>query len=187
VHAHPHRSGSALPRGRAVRAAAVTAAALGTAVAGHALGGSGTPAPGGIALAALALAAPAWWLARNERGWERLAAAQLVFQLVAHLIFQAVGPAMAHGHDEGAGAGVVLVAHLVSAAVAGAWLRHGERRARALAERALRLLSTLVGALLTDCRPRVPGSPVLPRPVLRALVGAMLRHAIVHRGPPRAA
>lgn len=180
----PPRS-RALPRGRGARAVGVTAAALGTAVAGHALGG-GSPGAAGIALAALALVAPAWWLARDERGWERLAAAQLALQLVAHAVFallEPTGPGHA-AHDDGAGPGLMLVAHLASAAVAAAWLRRGEQRARALAVRALAMLAALVAALLVGTRPRTPAARVRPRltPVLGA--GALLRHAIVHRGPP---
>ncbi|GAA4536094.1 hypothetical protein [Pseudonocardia xishanensis] len=189
MHSHPQHPLRALPRGRGMRTVAVTVAALGTAVAGHVLGGAGMPAPGGIALAALALAAPGWWLARDERGWERLTAAQLTFQLTAHLLFLATSSAQptVHGHADGADHGLVLIAHLVSAAVAGAWLRRGEQRARALSDRALRILFALVDALLTGTRPRLAPTPVRPRRVLRAGRGTLLRHAIVHRGPPLAA
>lgn len=185
MHSHPHPT---LPRGRGVRTVAVTVAALGTAVAGHVLGGAGTPEPGGIVLAAMALAVPGWWLARDERGWERLAAAQLVFQLVAHLVFVASSPAepMAHGHDDGAGPGLMLIAHLLSAAVAGAWLRRGERRARELSERALRILFALVDALLTGTQPRLTPVAVRPGRLPRTGRRIVLRHSIVHRGPPPA-
>jgi hypothetical protein len=160
--------------------------ALTTAVAGHALGGAGLPESGGIVLAALALVVPAWWLARDERGWERLAAAQLAFQLAAHLLFQAVDPAMAdHEQMAGAGPGFVLIAHLVSATVAATWLRSGERHARALSERALRVLFSLVETLVLGARARTTTGPVRrPGRADRRAVGIVLRHTIVHRGPP---
>jgi hypothetical protein len=184
VRSRPHRTAPALPRGRGARTVGVTAAALGTAVAGHALGGAGTPEPAGVVLAALALAAPGWWLARDERGWERLAAAQLAFQLAAHVVFTAVEPGQHAGHGEGAGPGLVLVAHLVSAAVAAAWLRRGEQRARRLATRALALLFALVGALILGTRPRTVAAPPPARRARVPAADTILRHAIVHRGPP---
>ncbi|WP_181780463.1 hypothetical protein [Pseudonocardia pini] len=188
---HPHGPGSALPRGRGARTAAVTATALVTAVAGHVLGGAGLPELGAIVLSLLALVTPAWWLARAERGWERLAAAQLTLQLVAHLVFATVGPAAGeHGHgvESGGGPGLVLVAHLVSAAVAAAWLRSGEKRARALSERALRAFLTLLSVWVPGARPHTPARAV-PGPSRpdRSLSGVVLRHAIVHRGPPQSA
>jgi hypothetical protein len=182
VHSRPLRT-RALPRGRGARAVGVTAAALGTAVAGHTLGG-GALDPGAVLLAVFALAAPAWWLARDERGWERLAAAQLALQLVAHVVFSTVEPGAHAGHDDGAGPGLMLVAHLVSAAVAAAWLRRGEQRARALAVRALAQLFALVGALLVGTRPQTSAAPVRPRSTPSSRVSTLLRHAIVHRGPP---
>ncbi|MCE0766753.1 hypothetical protein LWC35_28165 [Pseudonocardia kujensis] len=185
----PHRYGPRrpVPCGRTARTAAVTVTALVTAVGGHALGGGGLPTLPGILLALLGLTGPGWWLARDERGWERLAAAQLAAQLGAHLVFEATADpsAAGHGHGDGLGPGIVLVAHLASAAVAAAWLRSGERRAVALSRRALAALFALVTALVGRGLPRYPG-PALRRPASAAprVREARLRHAIVHRGPP---
>lgn len=191
---HPHRYGPRrpVPCGRTARTAAVTLTALVTAIGGHVLGGGDLPSPAGVLLALLALAGPGWWLARDERGWERLAAAQLAAQLGAHLLFEATAApsvgAHAHGHDDGLGPGIVLVAHLASAAVAAAWLRCGERRALELSRRALAALFLLVTALVGRVLPR-PAGPVVRRPAPAAprVRGVRLRHAIVHRGPPLAA
>jgi hypothetical protein len=80
----------------------------------------------------------------------------------------------------------VLVAHLVSAAVAAAWLRSGEKRARAFSERAVRAFLALLAILIPGACPRTPAGPALcpPRPD-RSLRRIVLRHAIVHRGPPQ--
>jgi hypothetical protein len=170
----------ALPCSRGARTLTAAGSALLAAVGGHVVGGGGLPGLPALLLGALVLAGPAWWLARDERGWERLAAAQLAAQLLAHLVFEAAG-AMSE-HDAGLGPGFVLVAHVLSAAVAAAWLRAGERRARELSLRALALLFALVGALVGRL-PRLPRAVVVTVEPARPR-GILLRHTIVHRGPP---
>jgi hypothetical protein len=94
-------------------------------------------------------------------------------------------PAAGHGHGDGLGPGIVLVAHLASAALAAAWLRSGERRAVALSRRALAALFALVTALVGRVLPRRAGPAVRrPAPAAPRVRGVRLRHAIVHRGPP---
>jgi hypothetical protein len=175
-----------LPHGRVGRTAGAAVAAVVPTSGGHLLG-TGTPPPLPGLLLSLALTTVAsWWLSRDERGWERLAAAQLVAQLGGHTLFvgTAADPAAHVGHGV-LGPELVLLAHVLGAAVAGAWLRCGERRAVAAARRAVaalrRLLTRLRGEWRTARRPaqrRPSGAPV------PAVLTARLRHSIVHRGPP---
>ena len=179
-----HRRG--LPHGRAGRTAGATAAAAVTTSGGHLIGTGALPPLPGL-LAALALAAIAsWWLTRDERGWERLAAAQLAAQLGGHALFVATAadPAAHAGHGA-LGPELALLAHALGAAVAGAWLRCGERRAVAAARRVAAALRRLVTRLLA--RWRTARRPAPPRPVAaptRVRIAPLLRHSIVHRGPP---
>lgn len=177
----------ALPQSRPARAAAAVVTALATAVGGHLLATGTAPPPAGILLAAAVMLVPAWWLARDERGWERLASAQLVAQFGSHALFvvTAVGP-VAHLHHVRSGSELVVVAHVLGAALAGAWLRCGERRAVAAARHALAALRCLVGRLLGRRSPEPPALLVRrdPGPAPRGAPAARLRHAIVHRGPP---
>src|ERR671914_191030 len=74
-------------------------------------------------------------------------------QLGGHALFvvTATDPATHSGHA-GIGPELVLLAHVVGAAVAGAWLRCGERRAVAAARRAAEVLRRLVSRLLGEWR-----------------------------------
>ena len=176
----------ALPRSRAGRTVAATVAAGVTTAGGHLLGTGAPPPMVGLLLALALTAAGSWWLTRHERGWERLAAAQLAAQLGGHALFvgTATDPA-AHAGRGVLGPELVLLVHALGAAVAGAWLRCGERRAVEAARRAVAALQRLVSRLLGEWRPTVTqarprafdaraGVPLTPR----------LRHSIVHRGPP---
>lgn len=175
-----------LPRSRAGRAVAAVGTAVVTMSGGHLLATDALPPLAGLLLAVVLMAAPAWWLTRDERGWERLAAAQLVAQLGGHALFvvTAADPMMHAGHGV-LGPEIALLAHVASAAVAGAWLRCGERRAIAAARRAAEVLRRLVSRLLGEWRRtgRQVSRRPLRAPVSRVLV-ALLRHSIVHRGPP---
>jgi hypothetical protein len=170
-------------RGRTV--AAVGAATVFTS--GCHLLATGAPPPViGLLLAVVLTAAGAWWLTRDERGWERLAAAQLGAQLGGHALFLATAtdPATHAGHG-GLGPELVLLTHVVGAAVAGAWLRRGERRAVAAARRALAALRRLLARLL-PARPAPSAVAAPPRPngPASGVLTSCLRHSIVHRGPP---
>jgi hypothetical protein len=140
----------------------------------------------GLLLAVALAAAAGWWLTRDERGWERLAAAQLGAQLGGHTLFVATAtdPATHTGHT-GLGPELVLLVHVVAAATAGAWLRHGERRAIAATRRAVAALRCLL-ARLWPAIPRCRGVAAPPRPhgSVHSVLISCLRHSIVHRGPP---
>jgi hypothetical protein len=177
---------SALPQSRRGRTVAAVAAATATTAGGHLLATGAAPPLTGLLLAVVLMALPAWWLTRDERGWERLAVAQLVAQLGGHALFVATAsdPAAHAGHGV-LGSELVVIAHVLGAVVAGAWLRCGERRAVAAARHAVtalwRLLRTMLGEWRTVRRPaptRPPGAPT------RDVLTARLRHSIVHRGPP---
>jgi hypothetical protein len=153
-----------------------TAAVLVAAVAHATAGGAVDFAAAGWALAALVV--PAAWLARRERGWLGLVAAQLAGQQAAHM-------ALTASHDAYGAAllptDLMLYGHLLAAAVAALWLRAGERRAFA----AIRGILD-AGRLLIIAGPPVP--PLVRAPRLDAppewLVPAFLRHCVARRGPP---
>jgi hypothetical protein len=175
-----------LPQGRVGRTAAAVVAAAVTTSGGHLLG-TGVPPPATGLLLALSLTTVAsWWLTRDERGWERLAAAQLAAQLGGHALFvgTATDPAVHAGHGA-LGPELVLLAHVLGAAVAGAWLRCGERRAMAAARRAVAALRRLLFRLLAEWRTaRPPARRGLVDAPARIALSPRLRHSIVHRGPP---
>ncbi|MHA6796783.1 hypothetical protein ACVGVM_25220 [Pseudonocardia bannensis] len=177
----------AIPQSRPARAVAAIGTALVTAAAGHLLSAGAAPPLIGLLLAVAAMAGPAWWLTRDERGWERLAAAQLTAQLGSHTLFALAAPAPAPHTGHGVlGPDLMVLAHLLAAAVAGGWLRCGERRAIAMSRRAVALLLGLVAALL-GTGPRAVRGPARRRPALASTPGTqttLLRHTIVHRGPP---
>jgi len=181
-----HRRRPALPQSRHGRALGAVAAAIAITAGGHLLATGAPPPLTGLLLALVLMAVPAWWLAGGERGWERLAAAQLVAQIGGHALFVATAtdPAVHAGHGA-FGPELVLIVHIVGAAAAGAWLRCGERRAIAAARRAIAALRRLVGWLLREWR--AAGGPATGRPVNASAHGFLaprLRYSIVHRGPP---
>jgi hypothetical protein len=180
---HAHR---ALPQSRPGRAAGAVAAAIATTTGGHLLATGALPPLTGLLLALVVLAVPAWWLAGDERGWERLAAAQVAAQLGAHALFVATAtdPVVHTGHHT-IGPELVLLTHVAGAAVAGAWLRAGERRAAAAARRVVAALKHLIGNLLRTWHAAHRPAPArrASAPV-RGVTDARLRHSIVHRGPP---
>jgi len=175
-----------LPQSRAGRTAGAVVAAGITTSGGHVLGTGAAPPLMGLLTALALTTAASWWLTRDERGWERLAAAQLGAQLGGHALFvgTATEPAVHAGHGV-LGPELVLLAHVLGAAVSGAWLRCGERRAAEAARRAVAALRRLLCLLLAEWRTaRRPARrrPVDARP--RVSVTPRLRHSIVHRGPP---
>jgi hypothetical protein len=175
-----------LPQSRVGRTAAAVAAAGISTCGGHVLATGHVPPLIGLVLALVLTTAASWWLTRDERGWERLAAAQLVAQLGGHALFvgTATDPAVHAGHGV-LGPELVLLAHVLGAAVSGAWLRCGERRAVEAARRAVAALRRLLCRLLAEWRTARPQAR--RRPVdapARVSLTPRLRHSIVHRGPP---
>ncbi|MGQ0777567.1 MAG: hypothetical protein ACT4NY_24685 [Pseudonocardiales bacterium] len=182
---------------RVTRTGAAAGVALTAAACAHLGAGATTVASTGLLAAAAALVAPAWWLTGRERGWGALAGALLVGQLAAHALFTVTSPGAAAGaatamspeHHEADWLPVdlMLVGHLLAAAVGAAWLRRGERRAWAAARRAAAALRLAVSVLL-GCLVRVPvDSGVLrwdtpgEHPVQQR---KLLRNSIILRGPP---
>lgn len=177
----------ALPQSRVGRTAAAVAVAVVTTCGGHLLSTGAPPPLVGLLLTLALTTVTSWWLTRDERGWERLAAAQLGAQLGGHALFvgTATDPAVHAGHGV-LGPELVLLAHVLGAAVAGAWLRCGERRAVEAARRAVAALRRLVSRLLGEWR--AARRPARRRPMDALVRGVLtterLRHSIVHRGPP---
>ncbi len=136
------------------------------------------------AVCGVLLLGPAWLLTGRERGWLALAGAQLAGQQAVHVL-------LGHGTGHGAtpAAELMVYGHVAVAAVIAVWLRHGERRAWVAARRAaaavaagLRVLLALFG--LPAGLPPVD-VPTVAGPEQRS--SALLRHAVVRRGPPAAA
>lgn len=177
--------------GRVVRSGAAAGVALAAATAGHlASGGTALSVPGTMA-AAGALALPAWWLTGRERGWGPLAGALVAGQLGAHALFTATTTSQMAGpghHQSGwLPTDLMLLGHLLAAAVGAAWLRRGERRAWTAARRAVSTVHQMVVALLSR-PPQVPPQLDVVRwnarrdqPIKQSKV---LRNTIILRGPP---
>lgn len=180
---------------RGAWASAAAGVALAAATGGHlTAGGAALSAPGMLAAAA-ALALPAWWLTGRERGWGLLAAALVAGQLGAHALFNATtgtggqGTELASAHHQSGWlpADLMLLGHLLAAAVGAAWLRRGERRAWAAARRAVATVHQILVVLLSRPGP-VPADVNAVRwnapedhPVTQPV---MLRNTIILRGPP---
>ncbi len=191
---------------RVARTGAAAGVTLAAAAGGHLLGsGEAALSAPGLLAAAAALVAPAWWLTGRERGWGPLAGALFAGQLAAHALFTATSPAGHAGMHRGPGhlslghlslghhevgwlpIDLMLLGHLLAAAVGAAWLRRGERRAWAAARRAAAALHQTLSVLLG--RPvQVPANRGVPRWDAReghpTQQQTMLRHTIILRGPP---
>lgn len=177
--------------GRATRTGAMAAVALAAAAGGHLATGAPALSPPGLLATAVVLTVPAWWLTGEERGWGALAAALLAGQSAAHALFTAFTPTAATGsvhHEAGwLPVDLMLLGHLLAAAVGAVWLRRGERRAWAAARRAAAALRLTLSMLLSRPAPvPVDGGGVCrdarqDRPVPRR---AVLRDTIILRGPP---
>lgn len=181
---------------RVARMSAAAGVALAAAVGGHLAAGAAVPCTPGVLAAAGVLGLPAWWLTGRERGWGLLAGALAAGQLAAHAVLTMttptgggqVGAEPAQMHESSwLPADLMLLGHLLAAAVAAVWLRRGERRAWAVARRAAAALDQTLAVLLG--RPvRVPADLGVrrwdtsqPHPLRQPVV---LRNTIILRGPP---
>ncbi|MGH3912019.1 MAG: hypothetical protein ACRDTC_01205 [Pseudonocardiaceae bacterium] len=179
------------------RTVAVAGVALAAAAGGHLGAGDTGLSAAGVLAAAVVLLAPAWWLTGRERGWAPLAGALLAGQLAAHALFTGTSPeigpdavtTMSPGHHEVGWLPVdlMLLGHLLAAAVGAAWLRRGERRAWAAARRAAAALRLTVSVLLSRPVPVFVDDAGLrwdARADLPVHRHAVLRNSIILRGPP---
>ncbi|MGE3287136.1 MAG: hypothetical protein AB7J32_13680 [Pseudonocardia sp.] len=168
-----------LPPLRLVRAGASAGAATVLGLAGH-LAAGGAFSLVGTLLAFAAVLAPSWLLAGRERGWTAIAVVQVVAQQVIHpLLAGATSEPAALPHD------VMFFLHVLGALAMAAWLRLGERRAWAAARRlAARILRWAVRFLAGAARPAGPAVRPHPADAVALPVAALLRHAVVRRGPP---
>ncbi|GAA3993165.1 hypothetical protein FOF52_16770 [Thermobifida alba] len=180
---------------RVARAGVFAAVSVGVSANGHALqSGHDVPLSGTLAGFALMLAV-GWGLAGRERGGAILGW-MLWGQLALHLVFgltesgggihaahrTAALPGTADGPDSSLG---MLATHLGAALLCALWLHRGEAAALRLA-RALRTL--LSGAFrLCTAPPAVPGPSrgrLYGGSGTPLASGAVLRYAVVRRGPP---
>ncbi|SDJ25799.1 hypothetical protein SAMN05421874_101222 [Nonomuraea maritima] len=144
-------------------------------------------------------------LAGRERSTRWILAAVEAVQLYLHVWFawttpQAApgphaAPLMAHGHEavtviahEGMSTPAMLAAHAVAGAMVALWLSAGERMLWRALRSLVRTLSSRLGGIVVLALPApIPDRPAVAHPAADedAPVTALLRHAVVRRGPPR--
>jgi hypothetical protein len=133
---------------------------------------------------AAALVAPAWLLARRERGWAVIAGAQLGGQELvhaAHTLAAGTVEVDVASHD------LMFYGHILTAVLLAVWLRSGERRSWAAVRHATHgFLERWRALLVLFTRPAVLTAPwiVGPSPELSSRSGWFLRHSVIRRGPP---
>ncbi|XVQ14670.1 hypothetical protein ACQP1W_19690 [Spirillospora sp. CA-255316] len=147
-------------------------------------------APWTVTLGFAGVLAFAFTLSGHERSLPTILGGLLLGQFALHVLFAAnhgqhhpgAAPPMA---PDGGPDAAMTAAHLLAAAVSAWWLRRGERHAWRLARLAARVLIlpfllVYAASVPPERRPVAPpASPDVPRPVT-----AVLRHALVLRGPP---
>lgn len=159
-----------------VSAGLATAAGIGA----HVLGGGTVPGPGALG-ALVALAVPIWILAGRERRFAVIAAVQLAGQQLVHASLELITPSHVPLPDD-----VSLYGHLLAAVAIAGWLRTGERRLWAAAQRAARAVAAWCRRSAGPTPARMEPLPVAPASagLGAAGPGAVLRHVLVRRGPP---
>jgi hypothetical protein len=198
------------PQFRTARAVVFATVCVALAVLGHILAG-GADVPGWAATAGFGgVLGVTLMLAGHERSLATILGGLLGGQFALHTLFTgAAAPAaphavpapmsaamesaamhaqVAHPAAHGGNGLVMTLAHCVAALVAAWWLRRGERAAWAMArwvaaaaDRPVRLLL----ALLTVERAVPPRPvPVVPAADAGTVIGRVLRHQVVRRGPP---
>jgi hypothetical protein len=186
---------------RWVRAASFAAACAVLATLGH-LAGGGSFDRSAMLTGFLIILVPALALTGRERTLASILPATAVSQIVLHVLLSAAhgpGPAAAvPAAPMGGGAGMeamehgapglgMLLMHAVGVLVTSAWLEWGEARlcalVRQLAGWVLRPLLVLL-YLVAGAAPAGPGPLLRARADERAPVQAVLRYAVVRRGPP---
>jgi hypothetical protein len=130
-------------------------------------------------------------LAGTERSLATIFGGLLGGQFVLHALFSAAEHGQHLGHDHSvapvAAGGSMTLAHVAAAAVSAWWLRRGERAVWRLARRVAAGLVRPAFALLASPPPPPPARRPRPEPGPEARPrGAVLRHAVVRRGPPAA-
>lgn len=191
---------------RVARGVAAAVAATATAAASHTLGGAEAPAPAILALATAFAAVVCVLLSGRTLSLARLAVSVLLSQLAYHSLFLMTGGGdvsvagtTAGGHFHGGGtveliAGgsghaahtpLMLVSHLLAAAVTVAALRHGERVFWTLGTAAVRVVVRLVARASALLEPLGASVAVLGavEPSAPRALDAVLR-TLRHRGPP---
>jgi hypothetical protein len=167
------------PEFRVARGTVVGTVVLALAAAGHALGGASLPVAAVLLVGAACVAVA---IAVSDREWTlpRLLVALAVGQLVVHVALTLAHPAHAGHASAGWSPVAMLWWHAASVVATAVVLRRGE-------DLFWRTVAGLTSELLSG-RPvlaprigtRVPRTPLAP-----AIVGAaLLRHAVVRRGPP---
>ncbi|WP_218040341.1 hypothetical protein [Actinomadura sp. WMMB 499] len=189
---------------RWLRAASFAATCVGLATLGHLFGGGSLDR--GAALAGfLIILVPALALTGRERTRASILPATAVSQILLHVLLtwahgthdaasaapaapMGGAPAM-EGMDHGGAPGLtMLLMHAVSVLVTSAWLEWGEARlcalVRQLAGWVLRPVLFLMHLAAGPVPAAGPRSPARARADERAPVQALLRYAVVRRGPP---
>ncbi|MEV5830947.1 hypothetical protein AB0L25_35815 [Spirillospora sp. NPDC052242] len=190
---------------RWVRAASFAASCAGLAALGHLFGG-GSLDPAATLAGFLIILVPALALTGRERTRASILPATALSQVVLHFLLTAAhgthgtapaapaapmgGGAGMEGMDHGGAPGLtMLLMHAVSVLVTSAWLEWGEARLCAMVRQ---LAGWVLRPLVFLMYLAAGQSPAGPRPSVRARaderepVQAVLRYAVVRRGPPGA-
>lgn len=186
----PHPPPPQAARIRAARSVVFAAVCVVLAAAGHAAA-SHTAVPAWAMLAGFgAVFGVCHLLSGHERSLWTIMGGVLGGQFALHTLFAGAAEPARH-HVTGAvpppehassGAGMTF-AHIGAAVVAAWWLRRGEHAmwtlARRVADRPIRLLPALLAV-----EPAAPPTRTAHEPVAVAVIGRVLRHQVVRRGPP---
>ncbi|MHB9857878.1 hypothetical protein [Streptomyces sp. YIM S03343] len=201
---------SASPAVRSLRAAVFAAVCVLLAVAGHRLG-TGVAPPVWVDGAGFpGVFGTAWVLGARERSLTGIGAVMLGTQGVLHVLFEAAGPSAAPDavgggmsrHAMGSSSFIgeavghvhemctpVAAAHLLAALVASWWLRRGEAAVWGILRCAVERVPSVSGVwrlvVASVALPPAPGSAMCAVVRLVPLRQALLRHAVLRRGPPR--
>jgi hypothetical protein len=173
---------------RAARTGLLGLAAAVLAAVAHTSAGGAAPSPGAVLVVALLAAIACWRASRRRLGPLRCAVVSAGVQAALHLTFAASGP-----DSPGSSGHAMLAGHAIAGAAFGVWLAIGEaalwrtaRRWAAVTAAAVAGLASGAALLLAGAGTVAPLLPVrvrAPRRV-RPAPRAVLRHAVVRRGPP---
>ncbi|CRK55410.1 putative integral membrane protein [Alloactinosynnema sp. L-07] len=173
-------SGGRVPA-RGKRTAITLVCALAAGAVGHVVAGGAWSGPG-ITTAAALLLLPSWLMTVRERRFPAIAALLAAGQLSTHVTLTLMSGAAHPGHGSSSAVTpgpAMLLAHAAATVGLAWWIRRGERQVFAGLRRLWRTLC-LVGVEPDDrpvARPAFVDASALARV-------ALLRHAVVLRGPP---
>jgi hypothetical protein len=175
---------------RLARAVVFAAVCVTLATTGHVMISHAPVPPVAVGAGLAVLIAVATALGGAERSLATILAGLIGGQFMLHALFAAAqqGQNVPHGHpapSAASGGTAMVLAHVAAAAISAWWLRRGERAVWGLARRVAAAAVRPARALLSAPAPLSP-PPRLHGGATPALepLRAVLRHAVVRRGPP---